>query len=95
MDVNIDSLIQDGKDIRKELTYVSPSAGEWRMYDEYAIKNPSKYYSWVATCFRFLVANYPNESIGKLFQDAAAAFGELQDIINKSSTKGKSFYVFE
>ena len=74
MDVNIDSLIQDGKDIRKELTYVSPSAGEWRMYDEYAIKNPSKYYSWVATCFRFLVANYPNESIGKLFQDAAAAF---------------------
>ena len=51
MSINIDSLIQEGKDIRKELTYVRPSAREWRMYDEYTLKNPTQYYSWVATCF--------------------------------------------
>lgn len=38
MVINIDSLIQEGKDIRKELTYVQPSTGVWRMYDEYALK---------------------------------------------------------
>lgn len=74
MSINIDSLIQEGKVIRKELTYVRPSAREWRMYDEYALKNPTQYYSWVATCFRFLTANYPKESIAKIFQDTAAAF---------------------
>ena len=74
MEININSLIQEGKEIRKELTYVNPPSGVWRMFDVYALKNPSRYYAWAATCFRFLSNNYPTENIGGIFQDAATTF---------------------
>lgn len=74
MEISINSLIQEGKEIRKELTYVNPPSGVWRMFDVYALKNPSRYYAWAATCFRFLSNNYPTENIGRIFQDSATTF---------------------
>lgn len=79
MDINIDSLIQEGKEIRKELKYVTPPSNVWRTYDVFRLGDPSKYYAWSATCFRFLSNNYPNENMDKLFQEAASAF---EDKIN-------------
>lgn len=74
MDINIDILLQEGKEIRNELTYVRPPSNVWRTYDVFSLKNPSRYYAWSATCFRFLTNDYSEENIGKMFQDAAAAF---------------------
>jgi len=76
MDINIDSLIQEGKAIRKDLKYVTPPSNVWRTYDVFKLGDSSKYYAWSAICFRFLSNNYHNDNMDKLFQEAACAFEE-------------------
>ena len=72
MDLN--SLIERGRKIRKDLRYVHPSEGVIRLFDVYALGDAAEYHSWAATCVRFLYRTYPDDPYNRQFEEAMANF---------------------
>lgn len=72
MDLN--SLIEQGRKIRKDLRYVHPSEGVIRLFDVYALGDAAEYHSWAATCVRFLYRTYPDDPCNRQFEEAMANF---------------------
>ena len=70
MSIDIDSLIEKGKDIRRNLRYVDPPTNVWRTFDMYKLENPAEYHSWAFTCYRFL----QNDTCNKDFKFAMDEF---------------------
>ena len=80
MDLN--SLIERGKKIRKDLRYVRPSEGVVRLFDVYALGDAAEYHSWAATCVRFLYKMYPDDPCNKQFEEAMADFENRKNHFN-------------
>lgn len=74
MDINIDTLIEQGRVIRQGLKYLNPPSNVWRSYAVYKLKDAAQYHSWASTCFRFLNINYSNDPCIKQFNNATEAF---------------------
>ena len=72
MDLN--SLIERGRKIRKDLRYVHPSEGVIRLFDVYALGDAAEYHSWAATCMRFLYRQYPDDPCNRQFEEAMKNF---------------------
>ena len=72
MDLN--SLIERGRKIRKDLRYVRPSEGVIRLFDVYALGDAAEYHSWAATCVRFLYRQYPDDPCNRQFEEAMKNF---------------------
>lgn len=73
-DINIDYLITEGQAIRDDLIFVKPPSRGWRSYDEYELKDSSRYFTWVTICSRFLTQQYPSENLAQNFQASADSF---------------------
>jgi len=72
--VDLESLIEQGKAIRKGLKYVPPRPGTYRIFSVYRLENESEYYSWEATCENYLDITYHDNPCIASFQQAAKAF---------------------
>ena len=72
--MNLYTLIEQGKKIRKDLRYERPPADVWRTYDVYILDDAAEYHSWAATCLRYLHRAYPDDPCNKQFEEAMANF---------------------
>lgn len=72
--MELNSLIERGKKIRKDLRYVRPSEGVIRLFDVYSLGDAAEYHSWAATCVRFLYREYPDDPCNKQFEESMANF---------------------
>lgn len=72
MDLN--SLIERGRKIRKDLRYVRPPEGVIRLFAVYALGDAAEYHSWAATCIRFLYRQYPDDHCNRQFEEAMKNF---------------------
>lgn len=55
MDLN--SLIEQGRKIRKDLRYVHPSEGVIRLFDVYALGDAAEYHSWLPPACVFCIGS--------------------------------------
>lgn len=72
--VNLESLIEQGKAIRKRLKFVSPRPGTYRVFSVYRLENESDYYSWEASCESYLNITFQDNPCVTSFQQAAKVF---------------------
>ena len=71
---DLNSLIERGRKIRKDLRYERPPEGVIRLFDVYALGDAAEYHSWAATCMRFLYRQYPDDPCNRQFEEAMKNF---------------------
>ena len=61
-DITLDSLIEEGNNILKGISYITPPRGVLRFYAEYGIKDAGEYTTWKHRTIRFISSKYPQDS---------------------------------
>lgn len=70
----LESLIQEGNEIVKSVSYVNAPSGVIRMYDVYKVENESQYQTWKSKSMRLLNVNFKDGMESKAFAEAAKSF---------------------
>ena len=68
----LESLIKEGNEIVKTVSYVNAPSGVIRMYDVYKVENESQYQTWKSKSMRLLNVNFTDGMESKAF-----VFGRL------------------
>lgn len=72
--ITLEQLIEEGKDIRKTISYINPPSGIIRMYAAYSLADNSKYEIWKNKSIRFLSINFPGDRCINDFEESAKDF---------------------
>lgn len=70
----LESLIKEGNEIVKTVSYVNAPSGVIRMYDVYKVENESQYQIWKSKSMRLLNVNFKDGMESKAFAEAAKSF---------------------
>lgn len=70
----LESLIKEGNEIVKTVSYVNAPSGVIRMYDVYKVENESQYQTWKSKSMRLLNVNIKDGMESKAFAEAAMSF---------------------
>ena len=70
----LESLIQEGNEIVKTVSYVKAPSGIIRMYDAYKVEDESQYQTWKSKSMRLLNVNFKDGMESKAFAEAAKSF---------------------
>ena len=70
----LESLIKEGNEIVKTVSYVNAPSGVIRMYDVYKVENESQYQTWKSKSMRLLNVNFTDGMESKAFAEAAQSF---------------------
>ena len=70
----LESLIKEGNEIVKTVSYVNAPSGVIRMYDVYKVENESQYQTWKSKSMRLLNVNFKDGMGSKAFAEAAKSF---------------------
>ncbi|MCL2561941.1 MAG: hypothetical protein FWE10_06450 [Rikenellaceae bacterium] len=74
MEISLDTLIVEGKEIKDSIKYVPPVEGTWRNFHVYAIKDNPKYEVWKNKTIRFLGCNFKEDRCISDFENAVKIF---------------------
>lgn len=72
--ITLEQLIEEGKDIRKTISYVKAPSGVIRMYADYSLADNSKYEIWKNKSIRFLSIKFPGDRCIKDFEESTQNF---------------------
>ena len=72
--ITLEQLIEEGKDIRKTISYINPPSGIIRMYAAYSLADNSKYEIWKNKSIRFLSINFSGDRCINDFEESAKDF---------------------
>lgn len=72
--ITLEQLIEEGKDIRKNISYINVPSGAIRMYAAYSLADNSKYEIWKNKAIRFLSINFPEDRCINDFEGSANDF---------------------
>lgn len=72
----LESLIREGNEIEKTISFVNVASGTMRMYAAYRVEDESRYQTWKSKCIRLLNVNFGEDKESKAFVVAAKAFDE-------------------
>ena len=72
--ITLEQLIEEGKYIRKTISYINPPSGIIRMYAAYSLADNSKYEIWKNKSIRFLSINFPGDRCINDFEESAKDF---------------------
>ena len=61
-DITLDSLIEEGNNILKGISYITPPRGVLRLYADYGIRDAGEYSTWKHRTIRFISSKYPQDS---------------------------------
>ena len=70
----LEQLIEEGKEIRKGITFINTPSGVIRMYAAYSLADNSKYEIWKNKSIRFLSLKFPGDRCIKDFEESAKTF---------------------
>ena len=70
----LETLIQEGNEIVKTVSYVKAPTGIIRMYDVYKVEDESRYQTWKSKSMRLLNVNLKDDMESKAFAEAAKSF---------------------
>lgn len=70
----LEKLIEEGKEIRKNITYINPPAGVIRLYNSYRLADNSTYEIWKNKSIRFLSISFLNDRCVSDFEEACKEF---------------------
>ena len=70
----LESLIQEGNEIVKTVSYIKAPSGIIRMYDAYKVEDESHYQTWKSKSMRLLNVNFKDGMESKAFAEAAKSF---------------------
>lgn len=70
----LESLIQEGNEIVKSVSYVNAPSCVIRMYDVYKVENESQYQTWKSKSMRLLNVNFKDGMESKAFAEAVKSF---------------------
>lgn len=73
----LETLIQEGNEIVKTVSYVKAPSGIIRMYDVYKVEDESRYQTWKSKSMRLLNVNFKDDMESKAFAEAAKSFDKL------------------
>ena len=68
------SLIQEGNEIFKTISYVKAPSGIIRMFDVYKVEDETRYQTWKSKSIRFLNVNFKDDTESTAFVEAANSF---------------------
>lgn len=75
MDLTIlEQLIKEGKEIRKNITYINPPKGVIRLYKSYRLADISIYEIWKNKSIRFLSISFPHDRCVSDFEETSKEF---------------------
>ena len=72
----LDTLIQEGNEIIKTISYVKAPSGIIRMYDVYKVEDESRYQTWKSKSMRLLNVNFKDDMEPMAFVEAAKSFAK-------------------
>lgn len=72
----LESLIKEGNEIVKTVSYVKAPSGIIRMYDVYKVEDESRYQTWKSKSMRLLNVNFKDDMESKAFVEAAKSFAK-------------------
>lgn len=72
--ITLEQLIEEGKDIRKTISYINAPSGVFRTYAAYSLADNSKYEIWKNKSIRFLSINFPGDRCINDFEESAKDF---------------------
>ena len=72
--ITLEQLIEEGKDIRKTISYINTPSGVFRTYAAYSLADNSKYEIWKNKSIRFLSINFPGDRCINDFEESAKDF---------------------
>lgn len=70
----LETLIQEGNEIAKTISYVKAPSGIIRMYDVYKVEDESRYQTWKSKSMRLLNVNFKDDMESKSFAEATKSF---------------------
>lgn len=70
----LETLIQEGNEIAKTISYVKAPSGIIRMYDVYKVEDESRYQTWKSKSMRLLNVNFKDGMESKSFAEATKSF---------------------
>ena len=70
----LESLIQEGNEIVKTISYVKAPSGIIRMFDVYNVEDETLYQTWKSKSIRFLNVNFKDDTESTAFVEAANSF---------------------
>ena len=70
----LEQLIEEGKEIRKGITFINAPSGVIRMYAPYRLADNSKYEIWKNKSIRFLSIDFPGDRCINDFEESAKDF---------------------
>ncbi|WP_321978119.1 hypothetical protein [Prevotella sp.] len=70
----LESLIQEGNEIVKTISYVKAPSGIIRMFDVYNVEDETRYQTWKSKSIRFLNVNFKDDTESTAFVEAANSF---------------------
>ncbi|WP_321479706.1 peptide chain release factor 1 [uncultured Bacteroides sp.] len=70
--ITIEQLIEEGKVIKKGISYINPPSGVIRTYSAYRISGVNKYEVWKNKTIRFLSVRFPDDRCIADFENAAS-----------------------
>lgn len=72
--ITLEELIEEGKEIRKGISYITPPPNVTRFFSAYKLKNTSEYETWKNKTIRFLSFKFSGDRCIADFEKAAEAF---------------------
>ena len=84
--ITLEELIDEGKEIRKGISFVPAPDGVWRTYSVYHLKSTSEYEVWKNKTLRFLSTQFPEDRCISDFEIAIEEFTKSRcspDVFNK------------
>lgn len=70
----LEQLIEEGKDIRKTISYINTPLGDIRRYAAYSLADNSKYEIWKNKVIRFLSIKFPGDRCINDFEESTKNF---------------------
>lgn len=72
--ITLEELIEEGKEIRKDISYITPPPNVTRFFSAYKLKNTSEYETWKNKTIRFLSFKFAGDRCINDFEKAAEDF---------------------
>lgn len=75
-EITLEQLIEEGKDIKKTISYVNAPSGVIRLYAVYRLADNSKYEIWKNKSIRFLSIKFPGDRCINDFEESTKEFAK-------------------
>lgn len=72
--ITLEQLIEEGSEIKKQISYINVPAGVIRTYKAYQLSDNQKYETWKNMTIRFLSVNFPGDRCINDFEKTSEEF---------------------